>query len=665
MPNASPAQTSFLGGEWSEFAQGRTDNPKYKTALARSLNGMPLEEGAWTRRSGTMRIIPTHRRLEGVLRLFSSSAACSFAMEFTTDGSTGTLRFYSGGQPVFDSTYKTVSAASYSAGAISITTSAAHGWSAGDSFMLDLSALDQSLHGGCRGRVLRASAASGSSLTLINDDGTNLTLPTWIGSDLVGATIYRIKEISTPYISDLDKIVVVQEQNNAIVLHPDWAPYKVTVTEAAASADPTFTFAAVTFIDGPYLDPVGGPTSPEGGTVSGYSGAINFTPTTTVPSSADIGRLIRVFTQPAAWDSSHTYAYGDTATYNNQYWMAINRGATAAVNTGIAPGTMYTDASSVQSTLWGPAVNAATWGWGQISNVTGGHYVFTLQSNLNSANGATVTMWQLGTFRSGHYPICGIYHQGRLWLGGAEPNRFDASVSNDPFVFSYTDFYDVVNDNSAISYTLNSNDINNLIWMALDHEGILTGTITGEYLISAAQGDILTPTSVDANEVTRYGSRPDVQPRRIGMVLTTVQRYGRVVYEYMADAFSGRYTARPLNDLAKHFAKRGIKEIAYQETPTPMAWFRTDDGRLLSCTYRRTSRFVTEDPLFNGWAQHLHGAPSGGWFPVESMVMVPSEDGLSDRLYMIVNENDGAGGNQRYVEIMQLLPDAANPGADD
>jgi hypothetical protein len=661
MPNASPAQTSFLGGEWSEFAQGRTDHPKYKTALARSLNGMPLEEGAWSRRSGTMRIIPTHYRKEAALRLFSSSAACSFAMEFSYQN----LRFYSGGQPVFDSTTRTVSAASLSAGIITLTTSAVHGWSTGDCIMLDMSALDPTLQGGCRGRVLRLmSTPTTTTMTLKNDDSSLLVLPTWIGSDLVGATAMRIKDIVAPYESDFDKIRVVQEQNNAIILHPDWAPYKLTVTEPVAGADPVFTFAAVTFIDGPYLDPQGGPTSPEGGTVSGYSGSINFTPATTTPSSADIGRLIRVFTQPAAWASGTTYAYGDTVTYNNQYWMAINRGATAAVNVGIAPGTMYTDASSVQSTLWGPAVNAATWGWGQISAVAGGHYTFTLQSNLNSANGATVTMWQLGTHRAGHFPICGIYHQGRLWLGGAEPNRFDASVSNDPFVFSYTDFYDVVNDNSAISYTLNSNDINNIIWMALDHEGILCGTITAEFLIAASQGDILTPTSIDANEVTRYGSRPDVEPRRVGMVLATVQRYGRVVYEYMADAFSGRYTAKPLNELAKHFAKRGIKEIAYQETPTPLLWHRTDDGRLITSTYRRTSRFVTEDPVFNGWAQHLHGAPAG-FFPVESMVMVPSEDGLSDRLYMVVNENDGTGKNQRYVEVMQLLPDPSNPGADD
>ena len=53
MADASYLQTSFLGGEWSPRMQGRLDLPKYRFAMTLCLNGIPVEEGAWVRRSGT------------------------------------------------------------------------------------------------------------------------------------------------------------------------------------------------------------------------------------------------------------------------------------------------------------------------------------------------------------------------------------------------------------------------------------------------------------------------------------------------------------------------------------------------------------------------------------------------------------------------------------
>ena len=52
MGTAEFVQTNFTGGEWSKTAQGRFDLPAYRTAMYASLNGLPLEQGAWTRRPG-------------------------------------------------------------------------------------------------------------------------------------------------------------------------------------------------------------------------------------------------------------------------------------------------------------------------------------------------------------------------------------------------------------------------------------------------------------------------------------------------------------------------------------------------------------------------------------------------------------------------------------
>ncbi len=58
MADASFLQSSFLGGEWSLTAQGRIEYQRYKTGMNVCFNGIPLEEGAWTRRPGSRFIAP-------------------------------------------------------------------------------------------------------------------------------------------------------------------------------------------------------------------------------------------------------------------------------------------------------------------------------------------------------------------------------------------------------------------------------------------------------------------------------------------------------------------------------------------------------------------------------------------------------------------------------
>src|SRR5579859_7481752 len=84
MPYASVEQSNFTGGEWGPLALGRHDDARYSSAMALSLNGYPVEEGAWIKRSGTQFIVPTAaNRTYANLLTFEGSETCSFAMEFT------------------------------------------------------------------------------------------------------------------------------------------------------------------------------------------------------------------------------------------------------------------------------------------------------------------------------------------------------------------------------------------------------------------------------------------------------------------------------------------------------------------------------------------------------------------------------------------------------
>src|SRR5579859_2259280 len=82
---SSFTQSSFLGGEWSPNAQGRIDDPFYKQALSSSINGQTVEEGAWTRRIGTMQYGQTLGGQDGVLREFSLPDGRTAAIEVTFD----------------------------------------------------------------------------------------------------------------------------------------------------------------------------------------------------------------------------------------------------------------------------------------------------------------------------------------------------------------------------------------------------------------------------------------------------------------------------------------------------------------------------------------------------------------------------------------------------
>src|SRR5258708_25231873 len=83
MPNSSFVQSSFLGGEWSPFAQGRLELPQYKTALNVCRNGFPLEEGAWVRRPGTRFSTTTRNGVAGRVIPFSFKQKAPYEMIFT------------------------------------------------------------------------------------------------------------------------------------------------------------------------------------------------------------------------------------------------------------------------------------------------------------------------------------------------------------------------------------------------------------------------------------------------------------------------------------------------------------------------------------------------------------------------------------------------------
>lgn len=276
-------------------------------------------------------------------------------------------------------------------------------------------------------------------------------------------------------------------------------------------------------------------------------------------------------------------------------------------------------------------------------------------------NTNTLTSWRIGVYSdTSGFPTCGTYFEGRIWLGGAVPNRFDASVSNGidggTLNFAPTDQTGAVAASNAISYVLNSDSVNPIFWFQPDLQGIIIGTQAGEWLVQAPTAGSIAPNNIAARRVTKNGCA-NVEPRRTENTNVFVQRYGQKLMEYFADVYSGKFSAPNLADKAQHISRVGIAELAYQQAVTPIIWGRGADNSLFSITYKRDTLTTAQGPTYAAWARHEHGAGR----TVESLCAGPSVGGNLDTLTMVTNDPDTG---VRHVELLTDTPDESSALAD-
>ena len=249
------------------------------------------------------------------------------------------------------------------------------------------------------------------------------------------ATISRIQDIATPYVAGVwSSLRMVQAETTGIMLNSNFAPQALTVpTLPGVSIDAQFALAAATFDDGPYLDPFTNgvqavPNQTTGiveltlqfpayvATTSYTTGdfvtasSINYeslvdqnigntpslSPTKWAPVSAsaainppvgqpngvgqgflatDIGRLVRLYSEPPLWLIGATYALGAVVSYNptGQPGAATYWQSTVGSNTGNIPGNGEVNISSVLTIVWElVAPGAALPSIGTFTNPTGG-----------------------------------------------------------------------------------------------------------------------------------------------------------------------------------------------------------------------------------------------------------------------------------------------------
>lgn len=412
---ASYIQSSFLGGEWSKAAQGRIDRPDYRTALNLCLNGIPMDSGAWTRRSGFRYMAHTRNGAAGRVIPWTFKEAQPYDMEFTD----GYLRFIDDSGLVKTNDAQTVVSIS-TANPAKVATTTAHGWSTGNQGMFGNLAGATPL---LLNRQVKITVTSATEFTIADAlTGTAINGST-LGANPTAATFSRITEIATPYTATTwQRVRSVQTEKTAVLLNGA-TPQALTVTkDPTTAAFAEFALTEPSFIDGPYYDPVPGGTQitpdaltgivnltttyPTWSATKAYSAGdfvtyssvdyyaltganVNLQPDThasnwavvspgVTPGSinftgSDIGRFIRLYSEPADWAVGTTYAAAAVVKYNNAYWTAL-----VGSNTG--------NQSGIDLTKWAVNAAGAIWSWGKITG---------LRNLINAALAGSASIGQL------------------------------------------------------------------------------------------------------------------------------------------------------------------------------------------------------------------------------------------------------------------------------
>ena len=239
MARSAPSLTSFVAGELSPRLEGRVDLDKYRQGAAELLNMVVHPHGGASRRPGTEYIGEIQSSaVKGRLIPFQFKTTDTYILEFGNS----TMRIIRNGGYVLDTAKNITAATKASPG---VLTSSSHGFSNGDEiFISSVGGMTE-----LNGRNYRVAGVATNTFTLtdlygVAIDTTNFTAYT------SGGTADKLTKIVSPYPeAALPDLRFVQSADTMFIVHQDYAPRKLTRTDHDA-----WTFAEITFIDGPYLD---------------------------------------------------------------------------------------------------------------------------------------------------------------------------------------------------------------------------------------------------------------------------------------------------------------------------------------------------------------------------------------------------------------------------
>jgi len=285
------------------------------------------------------------------------------------------------------------------------------------------------------------------------------------------------------------------------------------------------------------------------------------------------------------------------------------------------------------------------WGAAKITGYTSGTEVTAaVHADWPIETGSTTTKdWRLGAFYIGNYPTKVTFFEERLFYSNTltHPNTVWGSSTADFDTYSPTDQEAAVNDDNALSFTLSSDQVNQITGMyggRYLHIFTKSGTFN---LSSGSATSGLTATSVQVINETKDGA---ADKRVIPASKSTLyigknkKRLREFAYNIDYDSF----TSPDMSVLSEHLGFGNFEEAYFQTYPNMVLWIRRGDGVLIGFTYYRAQEVLA-------WHRHTIAGTNA---KVKSIVVIPGVGDAADTLYMIVERTINSATKQ-YVEFME------------
>ena len=190
-------------------------------------------------------------------------------------------------------------------------------------------------------------------------------------------------------------------------------------------------------------------------------------------------------------------------------------------------------------------------------------------------------------------------------------------------------------DDDAIAFRVAAREANTIRHL-IPLDSLMALTAAAEWRVTSVNSDAITPSSVAVRPQSYVGAS-QAQPVVVNSSILYGAARGGHVRELAYNWQAGGYITGDLSLRAPHlFDGFDIKDIAFQKSPAPVAWFVSSSGKLLGLTY------VPEQQV-GAWHQH----DTDGTF--ESVACVA--EGAEDAVYAVVRRTIN-GQSVRYIERM-------------
>jgi hypothetical protein len=561
---------SFAGGEITPEMFGRLDLRQFQTGASRVRNFRTLPHGPLENRAGLLFVNETKTSSsKSVLLPFIYSSDQSIVLEFGDQY----IRFHTLGGTVLEASQNIVAVSNANPGVLEYA--GADNYANGDwVFVSDAGGMTE-----LNGRYFRVKNVNvgANTFELADADGTDVNTSAF-GTYTSGGTIAEVYTISSPYLeADLYDLHFTQSADVLTITHPTYQQRELRRLGAT-----NWTLAT-----------------------------LSFSPSQAAPTGVTIS-------PSAAGGVSYTYAVTAIATDGQEESVVAT--ATNAACTTLS--------STVSNTItWSNAAGAVRY---NVYRLLNGVYGYVGQSgdgtsgflddNISPDFSQTPPIPYDPFAGAGDYPGAVGYHRGRRWFAGTtnKPQNAWGTRSGTEKNLNYSI---PSRDDDSINVRLTSRQANTIRHLVPLNDLLLL-TSGAEWLVTTANSDILSPTTIDY-KVQGYTGANNAQPIATSESVLFAQAQGGRIYELKYDAVETlKYRARDASIMAPHlFDKYTIKQMTWQRAPYPTAWFVRSDGILLGLTYM-------PDQQVAAW--HWHD--TDGEF--ESVCAVP-ESGV-DVVYVVV-----------------------------